>query len=159
MANYLLKEDDSRILQEDDSKILLENSSEYTKGDEVSLPTNSADLETQYTEQNYTDVSTYDGIRVGQTGTGQYMIHQFKDFVMHDIGFMSTWKGRSSLAPSLSIVKLQLYNNDTTTWDDIDSNNSASANTDFTLSASINNPDGYVDQYGMYVFRVYQLAL
>lgn len=133
--------------------------SEYTKGDYVALPANDSDLETNYSTQDETDVATKDDVRVDQTGTQQYMIHQFKDFVGSS-GFCSLeWEGQSTLAPSSSTVYLQIYNRNTNTWDTVDSDNSSSANTDFILLAQVADLTNYKNTGNVISCRVYQLAL
>jgi len=129
----------------------------YTRGDEATLPTNDTDLETAYTAQNVTDVATDDGVRVGQTGTLQYMIHQFKNFVPVSSTLLN-WNGQSSLAPSASIVRLQIYNRNTPAWETVDSDNTTGANTDFDLSGNIADLTNYKDAGNVISCRVYQEA-
>ena len=98
--------------------------SQYTRGDLVALPGNDNDLETTYIAQDETDVSTKNDVRVDQTATSQYMIHQYKDFVGANTTCQVEWEGQVTLAPSSSTVYLQIYNQNTTTWETIDSDNS-----------------------------------
>ena len=130
----------------------------YTRGDEATLPNDDTDLETTYDAQDITDVATDNGVRVGQTGTAEYMIHQYKNFVPTGTCIID-WNGQSSLAPSSSTVFLQIYNRDTTAWETIDSNNAASAGTDFDLSASIGDLTNYKDSGNVISCRVYQEAV
>lgn len=130
----------------------------YTRGDEAVLPSDDTDLENVYTDQDVTDVATADDTRVAQTATNQYMIHQFKN----DIGAAGAcnllWEGQTSWPPSSNTVVLQIYNRDTTTWETVDSDNSSSEDTDFTLNANIPDTTDYVDANGYISCRVYQQA-
>lgn len=123
----------------------------------MALPANDDDLETNYTEQDVIDVSLNNEVYVDQEGAEEYMIHQFKDFVGNRASCTPYWEGKSDLAPSSSIVKLQAYNYNTTTWDDIDTDNASDANTDFVLTNTIADLTDYL-QGGVITCRVYQNA-
>ena len=124
----------------------------------MALPANSADLETSYTTQNKTDVETNNGVRVEQTATSQYAIHQFKDYCAGSSATF-TWEGQTNMPPVLSTVYLQIYNINTTTWVTIDSDNSSNEDTDFTLTANVADLTNYKDGNGMVTCRVYQLDI
>lgn len=94
---------------------------------------------------------------VDQTATDEYAIHQYKDYVGAAGTVNVLWNGQSDLAPSASIVKLQVYNYDTPAWEDIDSDNATAADTDFDLSGAVDTTDRISPQ-GTMTFRVYQLA-
>jgi len=130
----------------------------YTRGDEADLPANDTDLETPYTPQDYLDVDTNDGVRVEQTATQQYMIHQFKDFVGDANACTLEWEGQTSLAPTSSTVYLQIYNQLTTTWDEVDTDGASSADTDFTLTGIVADTTNYKDTQKIISCRVYQLS-
>ena len=91
-----------------------------------------------------------------------YVIFQFKDYspIGQEQGFNINWNGQSSVAPSDSPVILQIYNFDTTLWEDVVTNNTAAANTDFTLTAWIGDSgedvSAYHDANDMICCRVYQ---
>lgn len=95
-------------------------------------------------------------VRVGQTATDEYAVHQFKDYVSGDSAIFEC-ELQSDLAPSGSVVCLQIYNHDSSEWETIDSNNSASADTDFTLNAEIIDLTNYKDN-NIVTCRVYQNA-
>jgi hypothetical protein len=116
-------------------------------------------LETAYTTQDYLDVNTKNDVRVGQTATSEYAIHQFKDYVGANANCNLEWEGQTNLVCSASIVKLQIYNVNTTTWTDVDTDNTSGANTDFTLSGSIADLTNYKDAQDMITCRVYQLGV
>lgn len=132
---------------------------EYTRGDYAALPTNDANLEVAYSAGEITDVSTSNNVRVAQSATQQYMIHEFKNFVGSENNADFTCEVRTTLEPSLSAVYLQIYNRNTASWETIDSDNSSPADTDFTLSASIPNLTNYKNASNVVACRVYQLAL
>lgn len=131
---------------------------EYTRGDEVSLPGNDNNLETNYSAQDTVDVATSDDVRVAQAAEGQYAIHQFKDFVGSENDCTVLCELQSTLAPSLSTVYLQIYNRNSSSWETIDSDNTSAADTDFILTASIPNLTNYKDASNVIACRVYQLA-
>ena len=129
----------------------------HTRGDEVALPLNDTNLETAYSAQDYLDVDTKNDVRVGQTATSQYAIHQFKDFAPTTSGTLE-WEGQTNMAPSLSTVYLQIYNR-STGWETVDSDNSSSVDTDFTLTAYVGDFTNYKDGSGVISCRVYQLDI
>ena len=108
--------------------------------------------------QDYLDVDADDGTRVSVAGEDatEYVIHQFKDYVGSMVGCYLKWNGQSTLAPSLSIVKLQIYNYDTTTWGDVSSDNTTAANTDFDLVGSVPDLTDYKSPQLYIACRVYQ---
>jgi len=66
-------------------------------------------------------------------------------------------KGRSSVAPSLKKVVLQIYDREGTTWADVVEDNETAADTDFTLTSNITSDlDHYKDENNIVVCRVYQ---
>ncbi len=123
------------------------------------MPTNDADLETAYSAQDLIDVSTKDDVRVGQTATSEYAIHQYKDFASVETKCMIEWEGQTDLAPSSSTVYLQIYNRNSSTWETIASDNTSAADTDFGLGASIADLTNYKDGNSVISCRVYQLDI
>jgi len=131
----------------------------YTRGDEVALPSDDTDLETKYTPRDAAYVSVAGDERVCQTGTQQYIIHEFKDYVGSNTYCQLNWSGDTTLAPSSSTVYLQIYNRNTLVWDTVASNNTAPADTNFTMSATIPDLTAYKDIATIISCRFYQLAL
>jgi hypothetical protein len=128
----------------------------YTRGVASSLPINDNQLGTEYSAGDLTNVATSDDVRVSLYGPYEYMIHQFKnDASNHDYVTLS-WEGRSSLAPSSSPVYLQIYNQNSTTWETVASNSVAAASTDFTLTANVSGLTNYKNGDGYISCRVYQ---
>lgn len=130
----------------------------YTRGDYADLPTNDNDLESTYTETDETNVATKNDVRVAQTGTSQYMIHQFKNFVGSQTSCQVECELQTTLAPSSSTVYLQIYNRNTSAWVTIDSDNTSGADTDFTLIAEVADLTNYKDASNVISCRVYQLS-
>lgn len=123
------------------------------------LPSDDADLETAYTSQDYLDVDAKDDVRVNQYASGEYAIHQFKDYVGSSSQCTLEWEGQSDIAPSSSIVKLQIYNHNSNLWEDIDTDNSSSADTDFTLTGEILDLTDYKNGDDIISCRIYQNSL
>ena len=115
-------------------------------------------MENTYSVQDYTDVSAKDDVRVGQTATDEFAIHQFKDYVGDSPSANLEWEGQSDLAPSSSTVLLQIYNRDTLAWETVDSDNTTAADTDFSLIANIADLTNYKDESKTIACRVYQEA-
>jgi hypothetical protein len=132
-------------------------SSFYTRGYADSLPANDDDLSTAYSTSDLADVLDDDATRVSQVGGG-YIIHQFKwvhtnntDPITPNIDM------QSDTAPSTSTVVLQIYNRNSTTWENLDTDSTTAANTDFTLSETqSSNLSNYYDAQNMVSVRVYQ---
>jgi hypothetical protein len=125
----------------------------------AALPGNDNTLENLFSAQDYLDVDTADNTRVAQSAFSEYTIFLFKDYIGASSTFTVTWEGQSSLAPSLSVVVLQVYNRNSTTWETLDSDNAAAANTDFELTGSVlANVANYKDASNVVSCRVYQLA-
>jgi len=104
-------------------------------------------------------VDDENSVWVGQAETGEYAIHQYKDYVGDITSWTIKWIGKSTLAPSSVKVVLQIYDRDGTTWEDVAENNAADASTNFTLSGNISSDaDHYKDLDKVISCRVYQRA-
>ena len=102
------------------------------------------------------DVDTNNGVRVGQTAEDtNFTIHQFKDYVGDNTSCTVAADLQSDYAPSISTVYLQVYNYNSTTWETIDSDNAANADTDFELTSNIADLTNY-KQNGIMTCRTYQ---
>ena len=144
------------VTSERSAKISGRKLSYHTKGDKTTLPTTSADLDTLYTDQEEIDVSTDNGTYVNVEGSN-YLIHQHAKVNSNKSALSIKWNGQSTLAPSSSTVYLQIYNFNTNSWETLSSNNSASANTDFSLTGSkTTNLTYYYDSDNYCYVRVYQ---
>jgi len=116
-----------------------------------------SDEATLFSGQDYSDVSSDDGVRVDQAGDIVPAVFVFKDKFVTEGNISVTWNGQSSLAPSDVAVKLQIYNHTDLQWDDVDEENGVAADTDFNLSGDITiDLDKYFDENSWTTFRVYQ---
>ena len=131
----------------------------YTKGDYATLPTNNNDLETNYTEAQEVLVSTRNQSGVGQTGTSQHIVHQFKNFLGSKTVCEIEWEGKTTLTPVTSTIYLQVYNQDTSLWETVDSNSTWQQDINFELSKKILDTTDYKDGSNVISVRVYQLAI
>lgn len=124
-----------------------------------SLPTDNSDLANTYTDAQRDDVDSSDDVRFTLTATGgDYAVHQYKDRYTTDNATAETdIELQSSSAPSSNTVYLEVYNHNTGAWEQADSNSSAAADTDFTLSGSVSGSD-YFDAEYVVTWRVYQQA-
>jgi len=96
---------------------------------------------------------------VAQSCSTNYAIHEFKDFVGPNNTCTLEWEGQSNVAPSDSPVYLQIYNRNTDTWDPVDSDNLAAADTDFILTKFMDNLANYKSAGNIIACRVYQQIL
>lgn len=131
----------------------------YTRQELSVLPTTDNDLTITYIDSEEDRVSEADGIRVGQVGTNEYMIHQFKTFVGTQVYGTIEFQGQSSLAPRYSTVYLQIYNQVSHAWETLTSNSEADEEIDFELLAFVSDLTNYKTPQNTISCRVYQLAL
>jgi hypothetical protein len=132
----------------------------YTRGDYAALPTNDNDLETAFSASDLDDVSSNNAVRVSQSATGEYAIFQFKDYVGSTTSISIVWDGQSTVAPTSSKVVLQIYDQEGGTWETLDEESAAGADTDFQLTANVSSDmDHYVNAQGIISCRVYQLSI
>ena len=120
------------------------------------MPTDDADLSTDYIEQDYTDVGTHNEVRVDQiVVTTEYAIHQFRNYAGDYSACTMVAELRSSRAPSNSTVYLQIYDYDGAVWETVDFDNSHAANTDFELTAHMDSLTNYKSD-SVIICRIYQ---
>lgn len=133
----------------------------YSKQDIAALPGTDSDLSSIFASGDYTSVTSVDGNFVVQSSVDQYALFLFKN-QSNSAGYMVniTWTGQSDRAPSASPVYLQIYNRNSSSWETLASNNSAAANTNFTLTGSkTTNLSNYYDAGKVIACRVYQQAV
>jgi hypothetical protein len=130
----------------------------YTRGEYVALPGDDTDLTTAYSAQDYIDVNTDNDVRVGQEATGNYAIHEYKDYAGSQNSMTITWNGQTNVSCTTSPVLIQIYNRNTTIWDTVITNNTASADTDFDMIIYVSDLTNYKDVNGVTSCRIYQLA-
>lgn len=85
------------------------------------------------------------------------MIHQYKNFLGTETVCEIEWEGKSTLAPSDSTVYLQVYNQNTSLWETMDSNSTWKENVNFELSKKILSTTNYKDGSNVISCRIYQL--
>ena len=95
---------------------------------------------------------------MGQTATGEFTIHQFKNYVGAASAVRLECELQTNNPPSLSTVYLQIYNRDSTTWENVDSDNTTAINTDFSLKADIADTTNYKNASNVISCRGYQEA-
>jgi len=144
---------------------LLEEASNqsYSRWDEKTLPADDYDLETLFIASEYTKVSIDDADYVDQEGNF-YWVFEFKDQNINNTDKIKvSWKGQTDLAPTVSTVHLQIYNQTDNIWEDLNTDNISNADTDFTLNGSqFAQVDKYYAKIGSYYWvscRVYQQAI
>jgi hypothetical protein len=120
------------------------------------LPTTNDNLENTYTAQNQTDVSSEDGTMVEQDGNNEYAIHQFNNYISFTGPVRINSTIQSTTASSSSTVYLQIYNQTTSLWETIDSDNSTAADTNISLTAYIPDVADYKDVNSDVFCRIYQ---
>ena len=121
------------------------------------MPNDNVDLENGYTAQEIINISISDNEKTDQTATLEYAIHQFKDAAEGENNCKLTCECSSTLSPTFSTVYLQIYNVNSSTWETLGSNNTAGADEDFTLEATVINLTNYKDNDGVVTCRLYQL--
>lgn len=132
------------------------NLSPFSREQNSSLPTTSANLGTIFSPGEETDVSTDDNTYVDIDGVDGYLIQQFKYIHINDTARVKvTWIGKTSTAPSTNTVYLQIYNYTTASWVELDSNSTESADTEFKLLGYKTGTD-YYDASNEITARVYQ---
>ena len=103
---------------------------------------------------------TDNGVYVDQSANGEFSLFLFKDKNNSQDMFIVRWNGKSTRAPSLSTVYLQVFNRTSSTWETIASNNSANANTDFSLfGIKESGLANYYDGNNWVSCRIYQQAI
>lgn len=130
----------------------------FSRGAYTVLPTNNADLTTIYDGTDLTNVGSDNSVYVNQAATSpDYAVHQAK-WSTSAPSVDILWNGQTDLAPSSSVVKLQVYKVAAPAgWVDLDSDNTTGANADFDLSYNGLATADYLDT-GVITFRVYQAA-
>jgi hypothetical protein len=134
----------------------------YTRGNYATLPLNDNDLSVIYSDQDYIDVATIDQIRVSQSATGEYTVHQYRIYAGELIDHNECtiyWVGQTDLATSISPVYLQVYNQSTDEWETLFTESTCPANQDFSMDTYIVNLTNYKDDNFVVSFRIYQLSM
>ena len=132
---------------------------DYTRGDEASLPSDDTDLETAFGTDDYTMVQADDDTNyLDQDASGEFAIFQFKNQNDNNTDeITANWNGRSSTASSSATVYLQIYNQTSATWEELDNDSATAADTDFDLSGNVTSSLSDYYAVGNWAsFRIYQ---
>jgi len=120
-------------------------------------PADDTNLTTLYSEQDYIDVATDNDEFVTITANTIGM-HLYKDRSM--VGQLPVniiARAKSSIAPTLSTVYLQIYNRTLGEWENLTSNNTAGAGEEFQMNASQTlSLEDYFDADNRVACRIYQ---
>lgn len=129
----------------------------FTKESNASLPTTATPLSTAFTKAEVVNVSSDNATYTDLTGP-QYLLYMYERWHTNSTDTITaTWNGKSTKAPSSGTVYLQIWNKTSSAWETLDSNNSAAANTDFTLTGGkTTSLSDYYQTGNKVVFRVYQ---
>ena len=131
----------------------------YTKGFGASLPTDNSDLGTAFTGTDFNNVAVDDSsYSTEQVTSPNFSIFEFKNRNTDNVDqIVVNWKGKTDLDPAHSPVYLQIYNYNSSSWETLTFNNSATVGTDFTLaSTKTNSLSNYYDGSFWVTCRVYQ---
>lgn len=132
----------------------------YSREASVSLALDDTNLSNLFTATEYVEVSIDDAIYADQTATNKYAVVLFKNKSENPTDEIHvSWTGKTSIAPSVSTVYLQIYNRDTGLWETLASDNTSAAGSNFTLTGEkISSVSDYYDGGNWVSCRVYQLA-
>jgi hypothetical protein len=124
------------------------------------LPGNADLLAESYTATDYSDVSSDNAVYKDFSSSG-FIIEQFWKYNTNSTDDINmTVNMKSSLAPTVSTVYLQIYNYNTSTWTTIATNAAAAVDTDFTLTGSQTvTPANYYTTNNKVAVRIYQEAV
>lgn len=128
----------------------------YTRDTLSSAPTGITDLAVAFDDSAYGNVAADDSTYVNQAGANTN-VFLFKYTAPSSTSPITvTWNGKTTIAPSSKAVYLQIWNYNTSAWETLDSNNSAGANTDFTLQATKSTSVANYYSGNTAIARVYQ---
>jgi hypothetical protein len=132
----------------------------YSREDKTSLPADVNPMATFYSNTEVSDVDSDNATRVSLSGVN-YPIHMYQYRHTNNTDNITiSWNGQTDLAPSTSTVYLQIYNYNSSIWDTLDSDNSSSANSDFTLEGSkTTSVSNYYSTIYLVSVRVYQQSV
>lgn len=126
----------------------------------IGLPlTNTDDIDPD-SAKNYQNVGVDDSDYFIQTGS-EYMIQEYKKRWINNTDTpIFTWKGRTTQSTPTSPLLIQIYNQNSATWETLATINKVPADTDmqFTVTQST-NVSNYYDSNNIVTFRVYQLVV
>jgi hypothetical protein len=137
-------------------------SKRYSKAAVASLPTTNSDLTYYFDPEGYADALADDNAnRDDLVSTANIpVVNFFEKNSTSSQAVTASWNGQSSIAAGTAALYLQVYRfGSVNAWVTVASNTSAAANTDFTLSGSINSKlSEYYDGSAWTYWRVYQAS-
>ena len=131
----------------------------FSKQSSDDVPMTKDDLAIPYGDDDDFNVSELDGHRVSMIGlTPSFLLHQYKFTAPNKIDDINIKVNlRSTLAPALSTVFLQIWNVAVDLWEIIDFDDSTLANVDFDLEKTIDTlKSNYIDDAMEIAIRVRQ---
>ena len=130
----------------------------YSKDSVASLSSTTTDLTYFLDSEGYDDVGTNDSDLDAITSSSSIPVFLFDRKHTNNTDEISiSWNGSTTVACDTKAVYLQVYNNNSSTWETFASSTTCSANEDFTLSYNITtNPNNYYDANYWNYIRVYQ---
>lgn len=112
----------------------------FSKGAYTILPSNDNDLSYLYTSQQLSDVAIDDSTRVSESAILQYAVHEFKQTAgISDLAMNISCDLQTDIAPSHSPVVLEVFDHNSNQWVEVTRDDSSGANTDFTLTFTVNS--------------------
>lgn len=132
----------------------------YSQANLSSLTMTDADLAYTFTAPDINLVAT-DDATYRDLGFDNIAVILFKYYNLDPTKAISvTWNGKSSIAPSVNQVVMQIYNRTDVIWETLASDSTTAATTDFTLSGTQStNLTKYYDSNGYVAVRVYQIKI
>lgn len=124
----------------------------------TTLPTVTTDLRDVYGVDDLAAVLTVDdGLYSIQPASDQYPGHLYKVTILSDTMWYN-WTGKVGVATSTLSAHFQIYNNNTSNFDTITTDNVTAANTNFTFAGTqaVSVANGYKDGSNVVCCRVYQ---
>jgi len=132
----------------------------YFSGDHETLhgDTTTSHLDPFTNPDDYDYVEVDDDTYMSQSATDEFSIFIWKDKNSNNTDTIKvSYTGKSSIATSIQSVYLQIYNQNSSTWEQLDYDNSTAADTEFTLVGIIvANVGNYYDESYWITCRVYQ---
>ncbi len=131
----------------------------YSKDVVSSLASTKDDLEYYFDAEGYADTNADDSIYDKMSSFSQIPVYNFVSKHSNNSDAITlTWNGQSTYSPAFGNVFLQVYRfGSTNAWETLDTENSAGADTDFSLTTNINSKlSEYYDSNNYVYFRVYQ---
>lgn len=120
----------------------------------IASNTDDVDIDTSRNDQN---IAVDDGDYFIQYGSKTMLQEYKKKWTNNTDNPTFTWKGRTTLATTISPLLIQIYNISTAAWENLVRETQVPADTDFTRTVTQStNVSNYYDSNNIVTFRVYQ---